>query len=464
MLRKCSTIFVIVHSRGPPVTLTAVRILELTIGSWRNLRDVNLRVPEDAPLVCLVGENGTGKSAVLELLSTAAHSLGISQGVETNRGNPFGEPHDVSLTVRVPTGDLPATQQRLDDFGLTWDGRLRLVSSAGGQKITAEGVADEGQSADIANTTVSELRSRNETQHLFLDADRAYPPTQFQPQQLIDIWNQDYRAPGFNRQWSYRPSRTLYEEWIKYLVGIEERTGAQLIADTRSARAAGAPDPVFVDPFEEYRALLQQTLPHLMFVGVETSGVQRTVKFNSAGLDLDFARLSGGEREIAFLTGQVDRFRLQRGLLLVDEPELHLNPDLLRAWLAFLRDIIRNGQVWFATHSLEAVEVAGPASTFVFERQPETRLVVNPSLLAGRPVLSALSAAIGSPAFSLAKLRFVFIEGDRQTRERERFYAVCGESEVNRFLEGGGCNEVLRRLNMIAELAGETAVESWRRH
>ncbi len=112
--------------------------------------------------------------------------------------------------------------------------------------------------------------------------------------------------------------------------------------------------------------------------------------------------------------------------------------------------------MWFATHSLEAVEVTGPESTFVFERQPDTRLVIRPRRLAGRPVLSALSAAIGSPAFSLARLRFVFVEGDRQTRERERFYAVCGEAETNRFLEGGGCDEVLRRLTMIAELAGET--------
>jgi len=86
--------------------------------------------------------------------------------------------------------------------------------------------------------------------------------------------------------------------------------------------------------------------------------------------------------------------------MLVDEPELHLNPDLLRIWLAFLRDTILDGQVWFATHSLEAVEIAGPESTFVFERDQGTRLVSNPRILSGRPVLSALSAAIGSPAFS----------------------------------------------------------------
>lgn len=435
----------------------AVRVLHLRVDHWRGLRNVDLEIPEDTALVCLVGENGTGKSGILELLSASAYSLGISQGVETNRGNPFVEPHELFLSVKVPIAELHHTLTEMERVGVEWDGRIFLHSTnSSGQRVTADGIADPILAASIAATAVTEIRSRNETQHLFLDADRAYPPTQFQPQQLIEIWNQDYRAPEFTRKWSYRPTRTLYEEWLKYLVAVEERSGAQLIADTRTARANGDADPVFVDPFDGYRDLLGRTLPHLRFVGIETSGSQRTVVFNSAGLDLTFNRLSGGEREIAFLTGQVDRFRLQRGLLLVDEPELHLNPDLLRSWLSFLRDTINDGQVWFATHSLEAVEVAGPASTFVFEREPQTRLVVNPRPLTGRPVISALSAAIGSPAFSLARLRFVFLEGERQTRERERFYAVCGEPDVNRFLEGGGCQEVLRRLNTIKELAAET--------
>jgi predicted ATPase len=399
-----------------------VRVTQVKIGSWRNLRDVDLTVSQDSSLVCLVGENGTGKSAILELLSAAAHEFGISQGVETNRGNAFNEPHDVTVAVKVSTDSLPATVARADTFGENWDGGLELRSVYGNPRsVVALGPADSGHATDIGRSAVDELRHRNETQHLFLDSDRAYPPTTFQPQQLVEIWQQDYTDPVFTRQWSYRPSRTLYEEWTKYLVSTEERAGSRLIGEIRLARANQQQDPVFVDPFLNYRDLLRKVLPHLQFLGIQSSGSQRTVRFDSAGLELNFSQLSGGEREIAFLTGQIDRFRLQHGLMLVDEPELHLNPDLLRIWLAFLRDTILDGQVWFATHSLEAVEIAGPESTFVFERDQDTRLVYNPRILSGRPVLSALSAAIGSPAFSLSKLCFVFIEGDRQSRERERF-------------------------------------------
>jgi predicted ATPase len=434
-----------------------VRVTQLKIGSWRNLRDVDLAVYQDSALVCLVGENGTGKSAILELLSASAHEFGISQGVETNRGNAFNEPHDIAVSVRVSTASLPTTVARAQAWGEDWDGRLELRSAYGSARsVLAQGVADAGHATDIGRAAVEELRQRNETQHLFLDSDRAYPPTTFQPQQLVEIWQQDYTDPAFTKQWSYRPSRTLYEEWTKYLVSTEERAGSRLISEIRLARANEQPDPIFVDPFLNYRDLLRKVMPHLQFLGIQSSGPQRTVRFDSAGLELNFSQLSGGEREIAFLIGQVDRFRLQHGLMLVDEPELHLNPDLLRIWLAFLRDTILDGQVWFATHSLEAVEIAGPESTFVFERDQGTRLVSNPRILSGRPVLSALSAAIGSPAFSLSKLLFVFIEGDRQSRERERFYSVCGMPERNRFLEGGSCEEVIRRFGTVKELAAET--------
>ncbi|MGQ0632807.1 MAG: AAA family ATPase [Sporichthyaceae bacterium] len=440
-----------------------MRVTRLTVKAWRNLREVDLEIDPHASLVCLVGENGTGKSAVLELLSAAAHQLGIAQGVEIARGNPLEEPHEIEILVRVPTEDLALPEHlmaQIETSGLPWNGELGFVSrrsTDGGQVqiVKALGVAEE-LSQPVGQHVVQLLRGRKETQHIHLDADRAYPPMQIEPHRYGEIWQQDWDSPEFTRQWAYRPTRTLYEEWMKYLLGVEEKCATEHVTAIRRARDTGEIEPMFVDPFDGYRATLQEVLPHLHFVGVESSGQRRTPLFDSVGLQLAFSRLSGGEREIAFLIGQIERFQLERGLLLIDEPELHLNPDLLRSWLAFLRDTVKDGQVWIATHSLKAVEVAGPASTWVFERDAESRTVTAPTQLAGRPVLSALSAAVGSPAFAISRLRFVYVEGDRQSRERERFYAVCGDPGVNRFLEGGSCNEVVRRLRDVQRLADET--------
>ena len=441
-----------------------MRIVRLSIKHWRNLRDVDVEFRDQPTLVCLIGENGTGKSAVLEVLSAAAHHLGISHGVELPRGDPFDEEHDLTVVAQVPAED-PLLQDTtianvIRRAGGSWTGELRLRStgdSVGSRTshVTAEGIAsaDEHQ---VGQYVVALLRQRKETQHLYLDSDRSYPPHRIRSGQLGEIREQDWTSPEFTRQWAYRPTRTLYEEWMKYFIGVEESSATEHIADIRRARDAGSAEPVFVDPFDSYRDAVREVLPHLQFVGVESSGRRRTPIFDSAGLELSFSKLSGGEREIAFLIGQIDRFKLQRGLLLIDEPELHLNPDLLRNWLAFLRDTITEGQIWIATHSLEAVEVAGPNATVVFERDSDDRIVRAPSTLAGRPVLSALSAAVGSPAFAISRLRFLYIEGDRQSRDRERFFAVCGDADQNRFLYGGGCSEVLRRLDDIRSLADES--------
>ena len=101
-----------------------MRVTQVKIGAWRNLRDVDLAVSQDSSLVCLVGENGTGKSAILELLSACAHEFGISQGVETNRGNALDEPHDIVVAVRVSTASLPTTVARAQAYGEDWDGQL----------------------------------------------------------------------------------------------------------------------------------------------------------------------------------------------------------------------------------------------------------------------------------------------------------------------------------------------------
>src|SRR5205085_11438381 len=112
-----------------------------------------------------------------------------------------------------------------------------------------------------------------------------------------------------------------------------------------------------VDHFDAYALAVQKVLPHVLFTGVDSK--KRTLLFDTTGLELSFDQLSGGEREIAFLVGQIDRFGLRQGLFLLDEPELHRNADLIRTWVSYLLGTVKEGQIWLATHSLEAVEAAG---------------------------------------------------------------------------------------------------------
>src|ERR1700686_2713864 len=110
-----------------------MRIQSLFIRQWRNFTNVKLDVPPEASLVCLVGENGTGKSNILELLSAIAHQVGLSPGVETSRGNPLTAIHSIEAVVKLT--DTP--EKYLPDglwngfvaAGHQWDGTLRWESA-----------------------------------------------------------------------------------------------------------------------------------------------------------------------------------------------------------------------------------------------------------------------------------------------------------------------------------------------
>jgi len=418
-----------------------------------------MQLDDDARLVCIVGANGTGKTHLLELIAACAHRLGLSQGVEIPRGDPFSDTHDFSLQFFLASGVSEAIDQGLAAHPAfsAWDRTLtiesRLNSPDTFTRIEAGGVADATEKENFARQVIQQLRESKSIHFLSLDANRAYPKKSFNVHEMAQAYETDWTGDEFTRGRSFKTTTALYDEWMKYFLGQENQSGTRLLKDIRKARQSGKAEPVFDDHCVGYREALQKVLPHVVFTGVDSKA--KTLLFDTTGLELSFDQLSGGEREIAFLIGQIDRFRLRQGLFLLDEPELHLNADLIRSWVVYLTGTVETGQIWLATHSLEAVEAAGQRATFVLERNEDSRIVNTLARLDTRPVLSALSRAVGTPAFSISQLLFVLVEGEENIGERERFRKLANAPQNVRFMESGSCKEVIRRVETIKSLATE---------
>lgn len=439
-----------------------MRVKHIRIDNWRHFRGIHLDIPDDASVVCLVGGNGTGKTQIFELIASSAHYIGLSEGFESSRGNPHNENGDFEVTFvigknTVPTLDDPsdALPVDLEKPMSEWDRTIAISSTSNsGKKITAGGVYDLTQSTKLAKHLVDMIRTSKSIHYLMLDADRAYPRVQVQTHELGSAFETDWLGNAKSR--SYALTKSLYEEWFRYLIGTENRENNSHIEKIRRARDRLHEEPKFIDRMLGYKKSVQEVLPHLLFTGINSQ--TRNINFDTTGISLTFDQLSGGEREIAFLIGQIERFGLRKGLLLVDEPELHLNYDLLRVWIGFLKRTVDEGQIWLATHALEVVEVAGKQATFLLERDSNTRMVVNAGPIADKPILSTLSRAVGSPAFSISGLTFVLIEGEEEIGERERFRLLTESPSEARFMEAGNCREVMRRLDtlkMLAKASGE---------
>ena len=440
-----------------------MRIKHIKVDYWRHFKNVEVNLDDDAGLVCIVGANGTGKSHLLELIACCAYELGLSGGIEITRGSVFADRHKLSIKIYLAKGVSSAVEEMMENPAfLGWDRTLTLHSESDGQQgsskyIEAGGTLEPALQHSFPDNVVNHLRQAQEVHFLSLDADRAYPNKPVQTHDMIQAYEIQWDTTQYTRGRSFATTLTLYDEWLKYILALENQAGAKLLKDTRKARESCEVDPIFDDHFKSYRESVAKVLPHIVFSGVDTKS--KNLLFNTAGLEVSFNQLSGGEREIAFLIGQIERFGLRNGLFLIDEPELHLNPDLIRRWMEYLMSTVQTGQIWLATHSLEAVEVAGPQATYVMERNDETRLVDKIDRLDCKPLLSALSRSLGSPAFSISSPLFVFVEGQAELGERERFARLVQTSSDVRFIECGSCNEVARQVAVIKTLAHEAKID-----
>lgn len=460
-----------------------MRITRIEIGRWRNLRGVTIELGPNADFVCLVGENGAGKSNILELIAYAVPQLGLG---EATVKRPFPatteEPFEILLTLEIagavadeeiPVAGLPAAAVAEWDGKISFAARGEQISPdqqheeisfpyAGGsssptyrtwQGVYANGVSDLDVAGQLGQYLASVLQQREQVLHLFLDAERVFPDITVTDAEVLERSRQINTAPQLIRQQATHATQNLYIEWMRSMLGDQQRRNEDFIEVTRLAQGAGQPVPLLPEPLDSYRAALVDVLPHLRFLRLDNR--RRRLIYDSAGAELPYEELSGGERELAFLVGQLERFGIEDGLFLLDEPELHLNAELLQRWLSYLRSSIAAGQVWIATHSLEAVEAAGRTATLVLERN-EDRAVTSARSLEERRVLATLAPLLGTPAFSIAASTFVLVEGERAGRERERFVQVSGAGSSVRFLEAGGCLQVAAKFQGLRLLASES--------
>lgn len=444
-----------------------MRFTEISIVKWRNFRDIRIQIPYEVPLICLTGDNGAGKSNLLELLSSGAVRLGIASGIDFSRGDPFNEEHEMSLSLDLRELRNTDLQDHILAYGSgaeNWDWTLVLQSVSqmrNGQhhaepSVIAGGIDSQSVSNDVVNLARTAIQQAREVHYVYLDAERSFPISQLSQHEFLNSLSRKWADTDELRAQATQQTRQMYLQWALSVLTTEHNAISVYRRQVRAAEKIVQPPPTLSDSMDSYRVGLQSVLPHLEYLDVDINRLM--LLFDSAGKELSFAHLSGGEREIAFIIGQIERFGLRQGLLLIDEPELHLNPSLIRSLLAYLKNSVSSGQIWIATHSLEAVETAGADATFLLEREPSSRIVSSVSTLADRPVIESLSMALGVPAFSLRERRFVVIEADAGESERERFYRLCGDPQANRFINGGGCDQVVKLLGhyrMLADASDE---------
>ncbi|MET3359346.1 MULTISPECIES: ATP-dependent nuclease [Bradyrhizobium] len=155
------------------------------------------------------------------------------------------------------------------------------------------------------------------------------------------------------------------------------------------------------------------------------------IYFETEGVKLPIERLSSGEREVINIVFDFILRGPEDCIVVFDEPELHLHPELSYKLLQTLVSAGKRNQFLFSTHSPEIIS-ASLENTVVFVRQPQADLD-NQALIVNRDdqthhALQALGQSIG--VISLGK-KLVLIEGEEASLDKLTYSAIL----KNRFPE-----------------------------
>ncbi len=362
----------------------------------------------------LLGENGCGKSTVLKsigLLLAGSEALPDLLGPTDQWIHNAANQATIRATICTAEGEERMVSLELN----RGDGRDTVI------KNNAEGLSQ----LDVA--------IRHADRNYFIAGYGAFRrPPDMTRRSNISSSNERGRASQLATMFSFGQDLVSLEQWameLDYAVGKE---GRNVIA-----------------------VALGKLLPGMRFKDIDKSN--RTVVMDTVDGDVPLRQLSEGYQAMAAWTGDL-LFRMTeafkdrkdplaaRGVLLIDEMDLHLHPVWKRNLVEFLDSAFPNLQIVATTHSPLSVQQCGEGELFVVRRE-----TAGPTLVpfAGDPSRMRLSELFLSPLIGL------------QTLDSPRVAALREEARTIELKPGSKSNAELAKLSSIQEqLEGTTPLTS----
>jgi predicted ATPase len=280
---------------------------------------------------------------------------------------------------------------------------------------------------------------------------------------------------GARDPWGYDDSAN----YLKHALCQIEVERQQAIA-TRFDRDGQIERGSLVDPWEPLRTLTHNLLPHLRFQKVDTTNrnqVQCLWKVHGTEIVVDLDDLSSGEKSVIqmfypLIEREIKHLLAQIGVgnepgvrpelcILIDEPELHLHPNLQLKVLDYLR-VLTTGtqtQVIVATHSPTIVEYASFEELFLLRplelvAQEENQLV---RVANDEERLRVLREVFGNTTNLTAMQPILVVEGISEKGavnvlpDRKLYRALHSGFDSVTVISGGGKNECKALVRAINE-------------
>lgn len=406
-------------------------VKEIHIESFRHLKDVHLgpfaQPPEQSDLVVLAGPNGGGKSSILELLGYGlSNSWSLSWSLRRSfPSNAF----EIAIAVTPEERDL--VKQYIETTqGQYAEDVLRYFEENGtyyrAYNYTAGNYYKEASLHNqIHNLVTAALRNYySRSLGFFLKSDRYYPPEGFRRDRLFEynqmnrldyIWNMAFNT-------SDNQYRDMFEVLVQQRYHYFRQLGAYHHRLKQNQHDKNEQSPH--DPLQIYDELLQKLFPGYQFVdGNEEIPTNLFIQIPT-GEVIPFQDLSSGEKEVFFLLSFFLRHNVSNAVIMIDEPELHLHPELARLLIRTMQVIRPGNQIWLATHNTEIIDEAGRDRIFYISRDDKTRKSIVVPGTDEEEAVRQLKNLFGYSGYIGISKTIVFLEGIDSSSDRKMFSSL----------------------------------------
>lgn len=433
------------------------------IEKFRHLENVELGPFEEprafSDLVVLAGPNGGGKSTVLALLANV-WSARIIGGLSTPPLPLDIGAYSFKAEFGLSTNERDMILTQLKQY-LPHDMDAQFVynylSSQNTFQLQIRGSKSNEQHfvMESPHTTVSHIVFMILEQQLsrplgfMVRSERYYASGEFQRDKLFE----STQSGNVSRlkQVAFQQPALQYQDMFDFLIQERyhyiHRLGA-FQEQQEQAGGSGIERPM--NPFIPYNHLLGELFPGYEFTDTNEDVPRNLYVQIPSGEVIPFSELSSGEKEVFFILASFIRHNVNNSIVLIDEPELHLHPELARRLIQTMQKVSSGNQIWLATHNSEIIDEAGRDKVIYLARDPNTRKGIVQRASDEPQAMEYLRELFGYSGYIGVAKSIVFLEGGDFSPDRKMFSTLFSQYASKIKFVAGKSSDNLYRINLAA--------------
>ena len=298
--------------------------------------------------IILAGENGTGKTSILEIIYELSQLRVTS--IAKNEIRQF--------EIEMNKDDLKLISKSQNYTHLISNGFLNqnfLIKFFYNENYRGAQISiDYLDSNNLRSTIPGEILHQNGTKDIlnFIYSD---VEINFKTQQISNITSKELDQKNYKIS---RSNNNLAADIKQLLIDIQSQDAHDLSFWAKNNLGSTIDESQIDKRIKRFTKAFDTIFPSKKFLGIENQNNLKEVFFVENGYKMPIEKLSSGEKQIVFRGGFFlkDKLINQGAIMLIDEPEISLHPKWQLQILDFYKNIINSetenqSQIFISTHS-----------------------------------------------------------------------------------------------------------------